>query len=160
MKAPRITDTSLRDGSHPMAHQFSAEQVRDVARALDESGVDVIEVSHGDGLSGASIQYGFSKTPEMELISEAAGICEQARIASLLLPGVGTVEELKEAAERGTQIVRIATQCTEADVSGEHFEIAKETGLETVGFLMMAHMRGSEAIVEQAALMELSLIHI
>lgn len=154
MKAPRITDASLRDGSHPMAHQFTAEQVRDVARALDEAGIPVIEVSHGDGLAGASIQYGFSATPEMDLISEAAGVCEQARIASLLLPGIGTVEELKEAARRGTEIVRIATQCTEADVSEEHFSIAKELGLETVGFLMMAHMREPEFLVEQARLME------
>ncbi|MEW6635317.1 MAG: 4-hydroxy-2-oxovalerate aldolase [Actinomycetota bacterium] len=154
MKAPRVTDTSLRDGSHPMAHQFTKEQVRDVARALDEAGVTVIEVSHGDGLAGASIQYGFSKAPEMDLISEAREVCKRARIASLLLPGIGTVNELKEAAERGTQIVRIATQCTEADVSEEHFEIAKEIGLETVGFLMMAHLRPPEFLVEQAKLME------
>src|SRR5918912_4328929 len=99
-RAVRITDTSLRDGSHAMSHQFTAEQVRDVTKALDEAGVPVIEVTHGDGLAGSSIQYGFSKVPEMDLISEAAGVCEQARIAALLLPGIGTVEELKEAVER------------------------------------------------------------
>jgi 4-hydroxy 2-oxovalerate aldolase len=107
-KAVRITDTSLRDGSHAMSHQFTKEQVRDVARALDEGGVPVIEVTHGDGLAGSSIQYGFSKTPEMELISEAASVCEQAKIAALLLPGVGTVEQLKEAVERGVKVLRIA----------------------------------------------------
>ncbi len=154
MKAPRITDTSLRDGSHAVRHQFTAEQVRNVARALDEGGVPVIEVTHGDGLAGASIQYGFSRTPEMDLISEAASVCEQARIAALLLPGVGTLAELKEAVERGVQVLRIATQCTEADISQEHFEIAKEMDLETVGFLMMAHMRPPEVILEQAKLME------
>lgn len=137
-----------------MAHQFTPEQVRDVARSLDGAGVPVIEVSHGDGLAGTSLQYGFSKTPEMDLISEAAGACGRARIASLLLPGIGTVNELREAADRGMQIVRIATQCTEADVSEEHFGIAKEMGLETVGFLMMAHMRQPEFLAEQAGLME------
>lgn len=137
-----------------MRHQFTSAQVRAVARALDEAGVPIIEVTHGDGLAGASIQYGFSGTPEMELISEAKEVCEQARIASLLLPGIGTVNELKEAAERGTEIVRIATQCTEADVSAEHFESAKEIGLETVGFLMMAHLRPPAFLVEQAKLME------
>lgn len=152
--AVRITDTSLRDGSHAMSHQFTAEQVRDVARALDEAGVPVIEVTHGDGLAGSSIQYGFSKTPEMDLISEAAGVCERAKIAALLLPGIGTVPELKEAVERGVRVLRIATHCTEADISQEHFEIAKEMDLETVGFLMMAHMRPPEELLKQAKLME------
>lgn len=151
---PRITDTSLRDGSHAMAHQFTVEQVRDVATALDRAGVQVIEVSHGDGLGGASIQYGFSKTPEMELISTAVEATGQAKIASLLVPGIGTVNELKEAASRGLDIVRVATQCTEADVSGEHFQMAQELGLETVGFLMMAHLRPPEFLAEQAKLME------
>ncbi len=154
MKAPRITDTSLRDGSHPMRHQFTVEQVRAVAQALDEAGVPVIEVTHGDGLAGSSIQYGFSRTPEMELISETHRMCQRAKIAVLLLPGIGTVKELKEAMERGAQVVRIATQCTEADVSEEHFEIARKLGMETVGFLMMAHMRPPEALVQQAKLME------
>lgn len=154
IRAPRLTDTSLRDGSHAMAHRFTREQVRDVARALDEAGVPVIEVTHGDGLAGASIQYGFSKTPEMDLISEARSVCTRARIAALLIPGIGTVKELKEAAERGVEIVRICTQCTEADISQEHFEIAKEMGLEAVGFLMMAHMRDPEFLVGQAKLME------
>lgn len=153
-KAPRITDTSLRDGSHAMRHQFTAEQVRDVAKALDEGGVSVIEVTHGDGLAGSSIQYGFSKTAELDLIAEARSVCKQAKIAALLLPGIGTVEELKDAVERGVQVLRIATQCTEADISQEHFEIAKEMGLETVGFLMMSHMRPPEVLVEQAKLME------
>lgn len=154
MKPPRVTDTSLRDGSHPMRHQFTREQIRAVAQALDEAGVPVIEVTHGDGLAGSSIQYGFSHTSEMELIAEARSVCRQARIAALLLPGVGTVHELKEAVENGIQVVRIATQCTEADVSEEHFEIAKKLGLEAVGFLMMAHMRPPEVLVEQAKLME------
>lgn len=153
-KAPRVTDTSLRDGSHPMRHQFTREQVRAIAQALDEAGVPVIEVTHGDGLAGSSIQYGFSGTPEMELITEARNVCKRARIAALLLPGIGTVNELKEAVDKGIQVVRIATQCTEADISEEHFEIAKNLGLEAVGFLMMAHMRPPSVLAEQAKLME------
>ncbi len=154
MKAPRITDSSLRDGSHPMRHQYTREQVRAVAQALDAAGVPVIEVTHGDGLAGSSIQYGFSRTSEMHLISEACDVCQHAKIAVLLLPGIGTVKELKEASERGAQVVRIATQCTEADISEEHFEIAKKLGLEAVGFLMMSHMRPPEELAKQAKLME------
>ncbi len=154
MKAPRITDSSLRDGSHPMRHQYTIEQVKSVAGALDDAGVPVVEVSHGDGLGGSSLQYGFSAVSEMELIAAAREACTQARIAVLLLPGVGTKPLLKEAVDRGAQIVRIATQCTEADVSEQHFAMAKELGLEAIGFLMMAHMRPPEEIAEQAALME------
>lgn len=151
---PRITDSSLRDGSHPMRHQFTIEQVRTVARALDEAGVPVIEVSHGDGLGGSSLQYGFSRVNEMELISAAREVCSRAKIAVLLLPGVGTKTDLQEAARRGASVVRIATQCTEADVSEQHFGLARELGLEAIGFLMMAHMRPPEVLAAQARLME------
>src|SRR5579862_1622486 len=120
MKAPRLTDTSLRDGSHAMRHQFTREQVRDVTASLDKAGVSVIEVTHGDGLAGSSIQYGFSKTYEMDLIEEARNAVTNAKIAALLVPGIGTRKELKEAVARGIQVVRIATQCTEADVSQQH----------------------------------------
>lgn len=153
-KAPRITDSCLRDGSHPMRHQFTCEQVRTIAGALDAAGVPVIEVSHGDGLGGSSLQYGLSGTPEMQLISAAAETCTRARIAVLLLPGVGTQKDLREAAKRGARIVRIATQCTEADVSAQHFGLAKELGLEAIGFLMMAHMRPPEVLADQACLMD------
>ena len=153
-RMPRITDTTLRDGSHPMRHQYTAEQVREVVAALDGAGVPVIEVSHGDGLAGSSTQYGFSRVPEMELISAAAETTREAKIAALMIPGIGTGRELKEAAERGVGVLRIATQCTEADISEEHFGMARDLSLETVGFLMMAHMRPPDFLVEQARLME------
>ena len=137
-----------------MGHQFTREQVRDVARALDKAGVSVIEVTHGDGLAGSSIQYGFSLTDEMELIEAARHAVSRAKIAALLIPGIGTRNELKEAVARGIQVVRIATQCTEADISQQHFGMAKELGLETVGFLMMSHMRPPEFLAEQALLMQ------
>lgn len=154
MKPPRVTDSSLRDGSHPMRHQFTIDQVRAVVGALDAAGVPVIEVSHGDGLGGSSLQYGFSKVDEMELIAAAVETCTQAKIAVLLLPGVGTQKELREAAKRGAKVARIATQCTEADVSEQHFGLARELGMETVGFLMMSHMRSPAVLAEQALLME------
>jgi len=154
MKSPRLTDTTLRDGSHAMRHQFTRQQVREVAQALDKAGVPVLEVSHGDGLSGSSIQYGFSGTNEMELIEEARNAVTQARIAALLLPGIGTRKEMKEAIARGAQVFRIATQCTEADISQQHFGMVKEMGLEAVGFLMMSHMREPGVLAEQALLME------
>jgi len=137
-----------------MRHQFTPEQVRAVAQALDQAGIPVLEVTHGDGLSGSSIQYGFSLTNEMDLIEEARKAVTKAKIAALLLPGIGTRKELKDAFARGIQVVRIATQCTEADISQQHFGMAKEMGLEAVGFLMMSHMRPPEFLAEQALLME------
>jgi 4-hydroxy 2-oxovalerate aldolase len=154
MKAPRITDSSLRDGSHPMRHQYTVENVRRVARALDEAGVPVIEVSHGDGLGGSSLQYGFSRCDELDLVTAAREQSTRAKIAVLLIPGIGTQKDLREAARRGASVVRIATQCTEADVAEQHFGLAKELGLEAIGFLMMAHTRSPEVLVEQAMLME------
>jgi 4-hydroxy 2-oxovalerate aldolase len=150
---PRITDTTLRDGSHPMRHLYTGEQVEQVAGALDRAGVPVIEVTHGDGLGGSSQQYGVSAVSELDLIARARAAVRDARIAVLLLPGVGTRADLDMAAERGAQIVRIATHCTEADISQQHFRMATERELEAIGFLMMAHMVAPAALAEQAALM-------
>ena len=117
----RLTDTTLRDGSHAMSHQFTVEQVRDTVSALDAAGVEVIEVAHGDGLGGSSFNYGFSRTNEIELIATAHAAAGRARIAALLVPGIGTVKDLRRAHDAGADIVRIATHCTEADVSVQHF---------------------------------------
>ncbi|UGS34867.1 4-hydroxy-2-oxovalerate aldolase [Capillimicrobium parvum] len=149
----RITDTTLRDGSHAMSHQFTERQVRDTVRALDDAGVPVIEVAHGDGLGGATFNYGFSATDELTLIAAAAEEATRARIAALLVPGVGTVEDLKRAAAAGVQIVRVATHCTEADVAVQHFGAARELGMETVGFLMLSHMTSPDELARQARIM-------
>ena len=134
----RLTDTCLRDGSHHKRHQFTAQEVHDIVEALDASGMPVIEVTHGDGLGGSSFNYGFSRTPEQELIRIAAETAKRARIAFLMLPGVGTKDDIRAAQDNGGEICRIATHCTEADTSMQHFGLARELGLETVGFLMMA----------------------
>jgi 4-hydroxy 2-oxovalerate aldolase len=149
----RLTDTTLRDGSHAMSHQFTVEQVRDTVRALDAAGVEVIEVAHGDGLGGSSFNYGFSRTEEIELIATARAAASRARIAALLVPGIGTVKDLQRAHDAGADIVRIATHCTEADVSVQHFTIARELGMETVGFLMMAHRTSPQQLARQARIM-------
>ncbi|MBS4208318.1 4-hydroxy-2-oxovalerate aldolase [Bacillus sp. FJAT-50079] len=149
-----ITEVALRDGSHAISHQFTVDQVVSIAKGLDEANVPYIEVSHGDGLGGSSLQYGLSLTNELELIEAAASVVKQAKIAVLLLPGIGTMPELKEAARLGAKMARIATHVTEADVSRQHIALAKELGLETVGFLMMSHMAPPEKLVEQAKLME------
>lgn len=149
-RAVRITDTTLRDGSHPMRHQFTTEQVRDTVRALDDAGIEVIEVAHGDGLGGSSFNYGFSGTDEMKLIQVAVEEAKQAKIASLILPGVGTVHDIKHAHDLGVSILRVATHCTEADVSYEHFGAARDLGMETVGFLMLSHRVSPEKLAEQA----------
>jgi 4-hydroxy 2-oxovalerate aldolase len=149
----RITDTSLRDGSHHKRHQFTAEEVRSIVEALDESGVPIIEVTHGDGLGGSSFNYGFSRTPEQELITIAAKTAKRARIAVLMLPGVGVKDDIKIAQDNGASICRIATHCTEADISVQHFRLARELGLETVGFLMMSHSQRPEMLARQARIM-------
>ena len=149
----RLTDTTLRDGSHAMAHQFTEVQVRDTARALDRAGVEVIEVSHGDGIGGSSVNYGFSHTEEMTLIAAAREEASTARIAVLLVPGIGTADDLRRARDAGADVVRVATHCTEADVSPEHFALARELGMETVGFLMMAHRTSPEELAKQARIM-------
>jgi 4-hydroxy 2-oxovalerate aldolase len=149
----RITDSTLRDGSHAMRHQFTQEQVRAVVSALDGAGVQVIEVSHGDGLGGSSFNYGFSLVDEISLIKAAVDEARAARIAVLLLPGVGTVEDLREAREAGASVARIATHCTEADVSVQHFAAARDLGMETVGFLMLAHRLDPAGLARQARIM-------
>jgi 4-hydroxy 2-oxovalerate aldolase len=154
MPKVRITDVSLRDGSHPVFHQFTLDQIVRIAGALDAAGVPVLEVAHGDGLAGSSIQYGFSKVPDLELIEAAAATIKQAKLAVLLLPGIGTIHDLKEAHKRGAKMARIATHCTEADISAQHIAAAKELGMETVGFLMMSHMLEPDALAAQAKLME------
>lgn len=149
-----ITEVALRDGSHAIRHQFTVEQVTKIAKGLDEANVPYIEVAHGDGLGGSSLQYGLSLTNEMELIEAAAATVKNAKIAVLLIPGIGTMPELKEAARLGAKMARVATHVTEADVAPQHIALAKELGLETVGFLMMSHMAPTEKLVEQAKLME------
>jgi 4-hydroxy 2-oxovalerate aldolase len=149
----RITDSTLRDGSHAMRHQFTEDQVRAIVHALDQGNVDVIEVSHGDGLGGSSFNYGFSAVDEFRLIAAAVDEATRARIAVLLLPGVGTVEHLRRAHQAGAAVARIATHCTEADVSVQHFEAARALGMETVGFLMLSHRVEPDALAAQARIM-------
>lgn len=150
----KVTEVCLRDGSHVMKHQFTEEQVRSVTRALDKAGMHYIEVSHGDGLGGSTLQYGKSLVNEMKLIEAAVEECDQAKIAVLLIPGIGTVHELKQAEGIGARLVRVATHVTEADVSAQHIYMARQLGMEVCGFLMMAHSAPVEKLVEQAKLME------
>jgi 4-hydroxy 2-oxovalerate aldolase len=149
----RLTDTSLRDGSHAKRHQFTEAQVRSVVRALDGAGMPVIEVTHGDGLGGSSHNYGFSLVDERVLMKAAVDETRCAKIAALMLPGLGTKDDIKAIRDIGVSIVRIATHCTEADIAQQHFGLAREIGLETVGFLMMAHTVSPEKLAEQARIM-------
>jgi 4-hydroxy 2-oxovalerate aldolase len=149
----RLTDTTLRDGSHAVRHQFTEQNVRDIAAALDAAGVAVIEVTHGDGLAGSSFNYGFSGTSDIRLIEVAAETVSNAKIAALLLPGLGTIHDMKQAISAGASLMRIATHSTEADVSVQHFGAARELGMETVGFLMLSHMTAPAELAKQARIM-------
>ena len=149
----RLVDSTLRDGSHAVSHQFTAEQVRTVVGALDRAGVPVIEVTHGDGMGGSSFNYGFSHTPETDLLKVAVETATTADIAVLFVPGIGVKDDLRRAADLGVAMARVATHCTEADISEQHIELTKELGMEAVGFLMMAHMTTPEDLAEQARMM-------
>jgi len=149
-----LTEVALRDGSHVVAHQFTKEQVRYVTEKLSASHVPYIEVTHGDGLGGSSLQYGFSKENDVHLIEAAADVAGDSIISALLIPGIGTISQLKDAHKAGAKMVRVATHVTEADVSKQHIEAAKKMGMETIGFLMMSHSAPPEKVLEQALLME------
>jgi len=150
----KVHDMSLRDGMHPKRHQITIEQMRTIAKGLDAAGVPLIEVTHGDGLGGASVNYGFPAASDEEYLRAVIPEMKHAKISALLLPGIGTVDHLHMAADCGVTTIRVATHCTEADVSEQHISEARKMGLDTVGFLMMAHMIPPEKILEQALLME------
>jgi 4-hydroxy-2-oxovalerate/4-hydroxy-2-oxohexanoate aldolase len=150
----KLHDMCLRDGMHPKRHQISLEQMASIACGLDEAGVPLIEVTHGDGLGGASINYGFPSHSDEEYLRHVVPQLKQAKVSVLLIPGIGTVEDLKIAADCGIHTVRVATLCTEADVSEQHIKAGRDLGLDTVGFLMMAHLIEPEALAAQGLLME------
>ena len=149
-----LHDMSLRDGMHPKRHRITLDQMIAVATALDDAGVPLVEVTHGDGLGGASINYGFPLHGDEEYLRAVVTRLKRARVSALLLPGIGTVEHLKMAVDCGTKTIRVATHCTEADVAEQHIGMARKLGVDTVGFLMMAHMTPPEVLLRQAKLME------
>jgi 4-hydroxy 2-oxovalerate aldolase len=150
----KVVDSTLRDGSHAIAHQFTTEQVSKISAGLDGTGVLAFEVSHGDGMAGSSYNYGLSLEPEESLLRAATQNARHAKVAVLLVPGIGTQEDLKMAYDLGARMARIATHCTEADIAIQHIGLARDMGMETIGFLMLAHMIPPERFLENAKIME------
>lgn len=150
----RIADSTLRDGSHSISHQYTEEQVAKIARGLDDAGVDIIEISHGDGLGGSSIQYGFDRTPDEAKLRAAAEVVERAKIAVLLLPGIGIQQDLVIARDLNARVARVATHVTEANIAEQHIGLAKKLDMEVLCFLMMNHMADVDTMTGQARLME------
>jgi 4-hydroxy-2-oxovalerate/4-hydroxy-2-oxohexanoate aldolase len=153
-KKVTLHEMSLRDGMHPKRHQISIAEMLSIATGLDDAGVPLIEVTHGDGLGGASINYGFPAHSDQEYLEAVCPKMKRAKISALLLPGIGTVDELRMAVACGVGCIRVATHCTEADVSKQHIGLSRQLGVDTVGFLMMAHMIEPPKLLEQAKLME------
>lgn len=150
----RVVDTTLRDGMHAVSHQFTPDDMAEIAKGLDEAGIDTIEIGHGDGLGGSSFQYGFAKATDEEYLKAVSSVLKNAKLDVLLLPGIGTKKELELAAKYNAKVARVATHVTEADIGEQHIKLAKELGMEAIGFLMMSHMVSPEKVVEQAKLFE------
>lgn len=144
----------MRDGMHPIRHQYSTQQIEDIAIALDKAKVDAIEISHGDGLAGGSFNYGFGAHSDWEWLEGIADKLSHSKLTALLIPGIGTIDDLKKAKDLGVTSVRIATHSTEADISRQHIQAARKMDMDVSGFLMMAHMNTPEKLAEQAKLME------
>ncbi|MDL2354053.1 MAG: 4-hydroxy-2-oxovalerate aldolase [Pseudomonadota bacterium] len=149
-----VHDMTLRDGMHPKRHQMTLAHMKTIAQGLDEAGVPLIEVTHGDGLGGSSVNYGFPLHSDEEYLGAVIPLMKRAKVSALLLPGIGTVEHLQMAHDLGVSTIRVATHCTEADVSQQHIRYARKLDMDTVGFLMMAHMSSPEQLLAQARLME------
>jgi len=149
-----LIDTTLRDGSHAISHKYTIEQIKEIAAGLDSSGIEYIEVSHGDGLAASSVNYGFASLSDEEMLKAASGVIKKGKLTVLSIPGIGTVEDLKLAADCGAKVCRIATHVTEADIARQHIEISKKLGMEVCGFLMMIANAEPKKIAEQAKLFE------
>ena len=153
-KKIRLHDMTLRDGMHPKRHQMTLDQMKTIARGLDDAGMPLIEVTHGDGLGGSSVNYGFPAHTDEEYLGAVIPLMKRAKVSALLIPGIGTVDHLRMARDLGVYTIRVATHCTEADVAEQHITLARKLDMDTVGFLMMAHMNSPEGLAKQARLME------
>ncbi|HOB66165.1 4-hydroxy-2-oxovalerate aldolase, partial [Ottowia sp.] len=149
-----LHDMTLRDGMHPKRHLMTLDQMKAVAKGLDDAGIPLIEVTHGDGLGGSSVNYGFPAHSDEEYLGAVIPLLKKAKVSALLIPGIGTVDHLKMAHDLGVRTIRVATHCTEADVSEQHITLARKMDMDTVGFLMMSHMNSADGLVKQAQLME------
>lgn len=149
-----VIDTTCRDGMHAVAHQFTPEQVGQLAATLEKGGVDYMEVSHGDGMGGSSITYGYGRATDQEWLTAARKALKHTKLAAMFLPGIGTMDDLRIAKDCGVDMVRITVHCTEADITKQHVKLTSDLGMTPFGVLMMTHMMEPDKLLEQAKLFQ------
>jgi 4-hydroxy 2-oxovalerate aldolase len=155
MSTVLISDPTLRDGNHAVRHQLNAKQVALYAAAADAAGVPIIEVGHGNGLGASSLQVGESLISDREMLEVARENLVNSKLSIHVIPGFATInKDLKTAIEIGVDLVRVASHCTEADITQRHIGYARDKGKEVYGVLMMSHMASKELLAEEALKME------
>jgi 4-hydroxy 2-oxovalerate aldolase len=149
-----ISDATLRDGNHAIRHQLTAEQISSYASEADRAGIDIVEVGHGNGLGGSSCLLGLAAVSDERMLGAARSSLKSSRLGVHFIPGFGKSADIDMAIAAGVDVIRIASHCTEANITARFIAQTKKAGKDAYGVLMMAHMASHEVLLEQARMME------